>query len=544
VFEILDVDPATLSGADLNGRLLAAHQARVRLDAAECRYLADWDARQVWAADGALSGAAWLRNRHGVASRPMRERLRVARRLRLMPLTAAAFEAGALAYEKVRLLANARTDATAEVFDRDEHVLVDSGITLDTDQFSHVMRYWRAMADAAGFSDDANSQHRRRRAWFSETLDGMIKIDALLDPETGRIVKQVLEEILDELSRADRRDTANGVGVPERNIQQRVADALAEMARRAATTNPNTPRKPRTEMMVLLPTDNHDHATGQHATGHDAARHHDGTGCDDLAGCDSGAGDEVAGCDGASGGDGATDLDAMNHHDDATGQSAADGRADAPGQGAAARETDATQHAGSAGRDDSTRGSPAGPSRSDRSGWAGWAGLFPASRRLPTLDNGMPITWDAAQRLACDANFRRVVINARSEILDLGRRTPNPSHPQRLAVTLRDGGCTFAGCDLPIGCCEVHHLAPYHRGSHTGGPTDLHNLTLACSRHHHLAHEGGFTMTRNPITGRIDTRRPDGTLIPTRPRPGLLHPHQQQPPDRDDPGNGQLPKAS
>jgi hypothetical protein len=244
VFECLDADPATLTGAELCERLFAAHTDRIRADAAECRYLADWDSRQVWAVDGALSGAAWLRNHHGVASRPMRERLRVAGRLRSMPLTAAAFEAGELAYEKVRLLANARTDVTAEVFDRDESTLVDSGRVLDTDQFAHVVRYWRAMADAAGFGEGANARHERRRGWLSETLDGMIKLDALLDPETGRIVKQVLEEIMGELHRADRRDTANGVGVPERTRQQRVADALAEMARRAATSNPTAPAGP------------------------------------------------------------------------------------------------------------------------------------------------------------------------------------------------------------------------------------------------------------------------------------------------------------
>jgi hypothetical protein len=97
---------------------------------------------------------------------------------------------------------------------------------------------------------------------------------------------------------------------------------------------------------------------------------------------------------------------------------------------------------------------------------------------------------------------------------------------------------------MPIGRCEVHHLVPYNRGSHSGGPTDLQNLTLACSRHHHLAHEGGFTMSRNPVTGQIDTRRPDGTIIPTRARAGLLDPYGQRQPDQDDPGDDSLPKAS
>jgi hypothetical protein len=93
---------------------------------------------------------------------------------------------------------------------------------------------------------------------------------------------------------------------------------------------------------------------------------------------------------------------------------------------------------------------------------------------------------------------------------------------------------------MPSNRCEVHHLDHYHRGSTTGGSTDLHNLTLVCRRHHHLTHEGGFTMNRNHITGSVETRRPDGTPIPTRPRAGPLHPYRHH----DDPGEDGLPKAS
>jgi hypothetical protein len=51
-------------------------------------------------------------------------------------------------------------------------------------------------------------------------------------------------------------------------------------------------------------------------------------------------------------------------------------------------------------------------------------------------------------------------------------------------------------------------------------------------------------MHRNPLTGHIDTRRPDGTIIPTRTRAGLLDPYGQRQHDPDDPGDGSLPKAS
>ncbi|WP_231939606.1 HNH endonuclease signature motif containing protein [Brevibacterium siliguriense] len=46
----------------------------------------------------------------------------------------------------------------------------------------------------------------------------------------------------------------------------------------------------------------------------------------------------------------------------------------------------------------------------------------------------------------------------------------------------RDRGCTFPGCDTPPGWCEAHHIVPWAEN----GKTDVNNLTLACSAHHHL----------------------------------------------------------
>jgi hypothetical protein len=161
------------------------------------------------------------------------------------------------------------------------------------------------------------------------------------------------------------------------------------------------------------------------------------------------------------------------------------------------------------------------------------------------LDNGVAITGDAARRLACDAGVSRVITKGSSEALDLGRQTPVPSPALRRYVAARDGGCVFAGCDQPASRCEAHHLVHYARGCDTGGSTSAINLAMVCPRHHRLIHEGGFHMGRNPITGQIETRRPDGTLLPTRPRTTPLNPsgHRSSPqPDllssRDGDGTG------
>jgi hypothetical protein len=60
-----------------------------------------------------------------------------------------------------------------------------------------------------------------------------------------------------------------------------------------------------------------------------------------------------------------------------------------------------------------------------------------------------------------------------------------------MALVVRDGGCTFPGCDHPGGWCQRHHI----KGWINGGPTDLNNLTLVCGYHHRSFEHNGWTCT-------------------------------------------------
>ncbi|MHB8466281.1 MAG: HNH endonuclease signature motif containing protein [Acidimicrobiales bacterium] len=66
----------------------------------------------------------------------------------------------------------------------------------------------------------------------------------------------------------------------------------------------------------------------------------------------------------------------------------------------------------------------------------------------------------------------------------------------------------FPGCDRPPGWCQAHHIIWWTKD----GPTDLDNLALLCSHHHHLVHEGGYRLHR----GEDDALRfvfPDGSPV-------------------------------
>ncbi len=82
--------------------------------------------------------------------------------------------------------------------------------------------------------------------------------------------------------------------------------------------------------------------------------------------------------------------------------------------------------------------------------------------------------------LCCRAGLIPAVLGKSSEPLDVGREARLVTAAQRVALTVRDGGCAFPGCDVAAGLCEAHHLVPWW----AGGRTDLSNLVMLC-RHHH-----------------------------------------------------------
>lgn len=84
------------------------------------------------------------------------------------------------------------------------------------------------------------------------------------------------------------------------------------------------------------------------------------------------------------------------------------------------------------------------------------------------------------RQLCCDADLVPVVLGGRSEALDVGREHRLVTAPIRTALTIRDRGCVFPGCDRPPAACHAHHLVPWQ----SGGATSLDNLVLVCAHHH------------------------------------------------------------
>jgi hypothetical protein len=130
----------------------------------------------------------------------------------------------------------------------------------------------------------------------------------------------------------------------------------------------------------------------------------------------------------------------------------------------------------------------------------------------------LPLAASAARRLACDARVIPVVLGSRGEVLDIGRAKQAIPTGIRRAVTLRDGGCAFPGCDRPPAWCDAHHIQHWS----DGGPTCLDNLVMLCNSHHRTLHHTGWDV-RIAEDGLPEVIPPDW-LDPNRtPRRNPLH---------------------
>ena len=88
-----------------------------------------------------------------------------------------------------------------------------------------------------------------------------------------------------------------------------------------------------------------------------------------------------------------------------------------------------------------------------------------------TLDTGGRISATEARRLACSAGIIPIVLGGRGQVLDVGRRRRLHTEAMRLAMGVRDGGCTAVDCEVPPGLCHAHHDVPWAEGGHTNVKT-------------------------------------------------------------------------
>jgi hypothetical protein len=119
-----------------------------------------------------------------------------------------------------------------------------------------------------------------------------------------------------------------------------------------------------------------------------------------------------------------------------------------------------------------------------------------------TLDTGGQLSASEARRLACAAGIIPAVLGGRSRVLDVGRRRRLHTEPMRIAMGLRDQGCTAVDCDRPPAMCHAHHDIAWA----AGGSTDVEHGRLLCGHHHRRIHDHRYRVTRH-ATGKVSFHR-------------------------------------
>ncbi|MGC5167218.1 DUF222 domain-containing protein [Luteimicrobium sp. DT211] len=181
-----------------------------------------------------------------------------------------------------------------------------------------------------------------------------------------------------------------------------------------------------------------------------------------------------------------------------------------------------------------------------------------------------PIPADLARRLATgqDATWQRIVTDPVTGIAsDVSRRTYRPGTVLGDLVRVRDATCTFPGCGIPAWRADLDHVEPFDHtragdrssgdgtvsdtGPSGGGPanragasggtglsggtgqTRADNLHPVCRHHHNLKTHGGWSTTRDPVTGVVTWRSPTG-------HEHQVGPHITDPDHKDAPGAARL----
>jgi hypothetical protein len=194
-----------------------------QLECQRLRALRRFERDGEWRLDGSVSLAAWLRARTRTTAGIAADDVRLARALEQLPAATSAWGAGEITRQHVRVMADACTRPRAHTMVAIEDDLVAVARDQDARSFRNIVRHFTDALDGNGGAAAADRQHARRSFHLSETLDGMWRLDGLLDPELGGKLDRLVRARVDPPTMQDLRTAG-----------QRRADALADIIDAAA----------------------------------------------------------------------------------------------------------------------------------------------------------------------------------------------------------------------------------------------------------------------------------------------------------------------
>ena len=181
-------------------------------------------------------GASVLRDQAGKTKHQARRTLGTAEVLDEMPGLRAAVDSGAVALANAERLADAAQRTTPEAVDSASDLLAMAK-ELPPDEFAREAGAWTQRHQPDHGHQDWLEKRRRRYLKTWKQQDGMVRLDGLLDPETGTRICNRLQGIAEQLRRQDQKTArtnsedstaggGSGGGEKTRSWDQLRADAL------------------------------------------------------------------------------------------------------------------------------------------------------------------------------------------------------------------------------------------------------------------------------------------------------------------------------
>ena len=174
-------------------------------------------ARQESHGDG---GASVLRDQAGKSNRQARRNLGTSETLDAMTGLRSAVDAGEVSLANAERLADAAQRTSPEVVDSASDLLAQAK-ELPPDRFAREVGAWTQRHQTDHGHEDWLNKRRQRylRTWKRQ--DGMVRLDGLLDPETGARICSRLEGTAEQLRRQDQQSARTGNSSADRGFSAR-----------------------------------------------------------------------------------------------------------------------------------------------------------------------------------------------------------------------------------------------------------------------------------------------------------------------------------
>jgi hypothetical protein len=357
--------PVELDGAQLGEQLVGLRHVIDLLEVEFAKLSGRFAETDEWNGGGFLSPIHWIRVNCHMGSGAAWKRVNVGEQLSNLPLSSAALDVGGIGFAHLALMAQTAAAVADEQRSLDEARVLAEGLELTVTHFRKACQHARHAADPDGFALDERRAAEERKLTMSNFEDGGLFLKGVFDALGGAAIRTALEPLARSCGRGD-----------ERNREQRLADALVELAGHALDSGVIPDRgSQRTHLQVT------------------------------------------------------TSLETLL------------GRIGAP---------------------------------------------------AADLELSLPISRRCLERIACDCNVTRILLDADSMVIDVGRSERRVNGATRSALNFRDRHCRWPGCDRPANWSQGHHLRHWING----GSSDLDNLVLLCHRHHWMVHEGRWQLIK------------------------------------------------